>query len=481
MRRTALLIIITAMMVGVSIGQGITTERDGYVSRYASKAPIEVATVIEDDRMRRVVRLTSFEQIPSLIQQRALSVGRVRLPEGNGYAAGSGTYVGDRLVITAKHVIRGGDLRRATVDFGGGPISVVAGVSNKYADQTVLELGGDPGVPAVPIAARPAQIGDVVYGIGYGNGSQFGVWAGRIAKHSSTFPGRLNNTEYLGTSAALNGDSGGATLNAAGELVGTLWGSSTETRQFLNRTGLFGRLRQQCQPGTICPPPSPYQPSYGTPGMNPGQSTVTYPSGVPMGPPSGIAGNATMPVPAPAASSVPGPAPVPPARPQPTVPVATPTQAIALIDVDDLAGRVAGDPRFRGNPGPPGTTGSAGPRGEQGPSGPAGRDGRARGPSADQMRDAVEQIVRQLKADPEFIASVTGPKGDVGPPGSAGPPGPAGPAGQRGPAGRDGTDGSDASIESIDMEELTRRVAERIGGNLVVRLNAVGDKVEVNR
>jgi hypothetical protein len=45
---------------------------------------------------------------------------------------------------------------------------------------------------------------------------------------------------------------------------------------------------------------------------------------------------------------------------------------------------------------------------------------------------ANEAIIRQLRADPQFLEKVRGPKGD---PGLIGPPGPAGPPGEVGPPG----------------------------------------------
>jgi hypothetical protein len=83
----------------------------------------------------------------------------------------------------------------------------------------------------------------------------------------------------------------------------------------------------------------------------------------------------------------------------------------------------------------------------------------------------VESIASTLRRDDEFLAAVRGPKGEPGPTGEPGPPGPKGEPGPPGPASPAGS-----MAAAADLDELSRRVAERIGKNLVVRVGAVDGK-----
>lgn len=88
----------------------------------------------------------------------------------------------------------------------------------------------------------------------------------------------------------------------------------------------------------------------------------------------------------------------------------------------------------------------------------------------------VESIAATLRSDDEFLAAVRGPKGDRGPEGKPGPrgePGPQGEPGLKGPPGPAGPAGQTAAAADIDLDALSRRVAQRIGQNLVVRVGKI--------
>ncbi|MEO1616982.1 MAG: hypothetical protein AAFV88_14090, partial [Planctomycetota bacterium] len=100
----------------------------------------------------------------------------------------------------------------------------------------------------------------------------------------------------------------------------------------------------------------------------------------------------------------------------------------------------------------------------------------------------VDQVAQSLRDDPQFVASLRGPAGPSGPMGpagpagtrgSTGPPGATGPRGKQGPQGEQGArglKGDTGSAAEIDLDEISRRVAERLGENLVVRVGSVEDQ-----
>jgi hypothetical protein len=181
-----------------------------------------------------------------------LATCKVHARDGSG---GSGTLIGPRLVISAKHVFRDGGYENAYVDFGRGRIKIIAAVQNKNADQVILEIEQPAGVSPVKIADAAPRSGETLIGYGYGRGLQrFGSWRARLAGYGSkgSDPGDryMESANTSGESSEL-GDSGGSVFNSRHEYIGTLWGGGNdgfvfvryeETRDFIDRTGLLDRI-----------------------------------------------------------------------------------------------------------------------------------------------------------------------------------------------------------------------------------------------
>lgn len=340
----------------------------------------------------------------------------VRVNAGTSW--GSGVYLGDRIVLTAAHVLRG-EPRYAAVYFpdGKGFSGELKG-SDAQWDQAVIELIREPEHPGVPLAgANPAQ-GDVVYAAGYGRGNTVQLISGRVNGYLTSQPGQPTDWFDLTGGAAQSGSSGGPIFNARGELIGCLWGANPQQRQTVGvatgRTQRFllpwnARLAAvkarlaQCGPSGCAPyrapvpDRSPMIPGSGRP-INPRPSTTSPP----------VAGSP--------------PTTAPPAlRPQ--------------IDLDDLADKVTErimlDPApLVGPPGPAGSEGPAGPAGPVGPVGPAGPAGPA-GSDAELSPEVIAAmtaaIIQTLKNDEQFLAAVTGPQGPPGATPESEPPGAAQP------------------------------------------------------
>jgi len=134
---------------------------------------------------------------------------------------GSGVILSeDGLILTALHVISGvDDVMVALWDGQTAPAQLVG--ADPATDLAVLKIDAE-GLPAADLtsAARP-RAGDVVLAIGNAFGLSHTVTMGIV---SATGRGQLNLTaleDFIQTDAAINaGNSGGALINPAGEVVG---------------------------------------------------------------------------------------------------------------------------------------------------------------------------------------------------------------------------------------------------------------------
>lgn len=323
--------------------------------------------------------LYAQERVPEAVHARADDVVRVRC----GDLLGSGCYLGDRLVLTCGHVAAGTTavctFRRG--DAIGGQFVAV----DREWDQSLIELERLPEAAGVPLAQDNPQVGDVVIAAGYSSG-QLLFRPGRVIGYAMPKAGQPY--DWLRMSNAVQpGDSGGPIFNAAGELIGDVWGSdyrdanSSSTGLMCGRTWRFlgawrDRLRAwhertQCGPGG-CQPWQPWQP------------------GISQRPPAGPTEPA-KPTPPPPLTPIQKPDPSPPPQ--------------SSIDYDLLAAAIAKQmpvPRdgIDGKPGPPGRDGTDG---KPGPPGRDGTDGQPGPPG----RDA------ELPETLFFIRKIDGPTGQV--------------------------------------------------------------------
>lgn len=334
-------------------------------------APISVAS----EPITKLVRLKSNGPIPAAVQEAAKSVCRVRVDgqDGSGYM-GSGTYIGHRTVVTARHVVRGGILTTARAEFGQSQFFAGGWLANKEADQYLLQLKEDPPIRPVPVAQQEPTPGETVYAMGFGH-NKFEIWPARLTSYGSAVSQR-DSGHYTGPHPSRSGDSGGAVVNARGEYVGTIWGgvdrdcvavTYTHTRSFFQRCGLLGRLfgpRVQQEQTTItqfCPggqcqlnPPMQNQPQESLPGPDYFEDPATQPT------PSN--NNCTC----------------------------------VSLSIDEIAAAVEG--RISCEPGP---------QGERGPAGKDGRDGK----DAELTREDIAEIIAAVKEAILKDPSMRGPAG----------------------------------------------------------------------
>lgn len=355
--------------ISIALVIGVACFADEPVTRMT---PIRASEVShwQSGGLDKLVRLTNNGPIPQVIRDAAPSICLVRVKglDGASYQ-GSGTYIGENTVVTAKHVVREGSMPTVVAQFAGRSYQSRSWLGNKQADQFIFQLTETPNVRPVPIAQTPPGNGETVWVMGFGGG-RFDIWPARFSGQGSTTGGPKDTTDYTGPRGAISGDSGGAVLNSKGEYVGTIWGSSgnqtaavsySHTQSFFQRTGLLARLfgRQGftqhqsfsgvisggCAGGVCTPPSMPSVPSQGS-----------------------------YPAPDYYQDPVPDPVPNQPGANPPTTCNCEPCDEKAIADA--VISQIKSDPSMRGPAGQDGIMGMPGLDGERGPAGPAGRDGK---------------------------------------------------------------------------------------------------------
>jgi len=172
----------------------------------------------------------------------------------NGQAAGTGmvlTSSGE--VLTNNHVIRGATQIKAT-DVGNGRTYTAKVVGyDETDDVAVLQLQGASGLQTVTPSSASVSVGDKVVALGNAEGKG-GTPSKAVGKVTGLGRTITASDEDSGTSEQLNGmietnapiqpgDSGGALVNQAGEIVGMNTAASTG----VSTTGFQGQSSQQTQ------------------------------------------------------------------------------------------------------------------------------------------------------------------------------------------------------------------------------------------
>lgn len=190
---------------------------------FSAAAPVAQAQSGESSLGERLLSLFESGQVVS--QTPHPSVARIIVPEGDGFAYGSGTLVDANdtmgLVVTNWHVVSGGR-GQITVRFPDGfesPAQVLK--TDRDWDLAALAIRR-PNVAPVRLSTRVPQPGEVLTIAGYGSGN-YRAMSGPCTQFVS--PGDAFPFEMVELRArARQGDSGGPILNTRGELAGVLFG-----------------------------------------------------------------------------------------------------------------------------------------------------------------------------------------------------------------------------------------------------------------
>lgn len=191
------------------------------------------------------------EELPTAVRQCYHSLVRIHCEPW----AGSGTYLGNRLVLTCEHVLRNGSTT-ITVSFPSGATCQARAVASDAAsDLALLELLESAPAEArgVPLAETAPSVGELIYAAGYGRGGSLMVSPGRISNLEQTTiaydpTSRTQRPRKTAESTGLSepGDSGGAWLTADGRLRGVVWGGREQAHTISATTELCQFLREAC-------------------------------------------------------------------------------------------------------------------------------------------------------------------------------------------------------------------------------------------
>jgi serine peptidase DegS len=199
----------------------------GAESAYARRGPVSYAEAVGHASpsvvniyANRITTLRRAYPVPDPINQRLLGYVTGPLIQRRDQSLGSGViFSADGYVLTNNHVITGADDIQVLLDDGRVAQAQVTG-TDAETDLAVLKIDAK-GLPAIDIAENTAPtVGDVVLAIGNPAGFGKTVTMGIVSATGR----QLNLSAYedfIQTDAAINaGNSGGALINALGELIG---------------------------------------------------------------------------------------------------------------------------------------------------------------------------------------------------------------------------------------------------------------------
>lgn len=293
---------------------------------------------------------------------------------GGEYQIGSGCYIGNQFVLTARHVLRYSASIKCV--FGDQHIGVSDYVYSADCDSAVLLLQTEPGVPAAEIAG--ALSGGKVYLAGFDHGKNFRYFDGEPDGRNwkNQHGARVINIRSEQFQAGLPGNSGGPVFDSQGRLIANLessdWKEDRNETMAVHPETLVRFLRRAGQRypslGGCFGSPSPYL------AQQPAQPRQCQPGTCPPG------------------------------------------TCQVKIDIDALVAKMAKSGKFVGPQGPPGPAGPRGQdgRGTQGPPGNTGPAGPA-GPPSNIDDERIRDIVRDeiAKVPPIYMRRVNGRTGEL--------------------------------------------------------------------
>lgn len=149
------------------------------------------------------------------------SVVFVRVP---GVAIGSGVLIDDRgYILTCEHVVDQAPGSIVDVSFYKEQ-KVVKGTvvwSDKYKDLALIKTNLPYAVPAMRIAKKDSQIGELVLSVGHPFGIKWTVGYGIVSRYTPDSTPKHNGPDFIQHTAMTHpGNSGGPIVNMQGEIVG---------------------------------------------------------------------------------------------------------------------------------------------------------------------------------------------------------------------------------------------------------------------
>ena len=200
-----------------------------FVTSYADAVQVALPSVV-NIYTSRTVQVESHPLLKDPVFKRFLNNNGIRQRDKIERSLGSGVIISSNgYVLTNNHVINEADRIRVLLADGRERLATVIG-SDAPTDLAVLKIDLDNLTPAIFANPKTIRIGDVVLAIGNPYGIGQTVTQG-IVSATGRHGLQINTYEkYIQTDAAINtGNSGGALVNAYGELIGINSGLYSKT------------------------------------------------------------------------------------------------------------------------------------------------------------------------------------------------------------------------------------------------------------
>ncbi len=231
-RLTAAIVAAVILATGAGVGTGWALARV-ISSRYPTQAHVQTVQPIQQSTSSGSANL-DINAITRKVSPAVVDINTViQTASGSAAAAGTGlitTSSGD--VLTNNHVVEGSVSVKVTIQGKSGTYpATVLGV-DPTDDIAVIHINGVSGLPTVTIAdSSTVQVGDTIYALGnaLGLGGAPRVTKGSVTALDQTITASDNGaqaeqlTGMIQSDAEISpGDSGGALVNSAGQVVGVI-------------------------------------------------------------------------------------------------------------------------------------------------------------------------------------------------------------------------------------------------------------------
>ena len=214
----------------LALNQGETPQTaDPFISSYADAVQVALPAVV-NIYTSRTIPAKNHPLLKDPVFKRFLHNNGIRQREKVERSLGSGVIISaDGYVLTNNHVIDEADRIRVLLADGRERLATVIG-SDAPTDLAVLKIDLDNLTPAIFADVTAVRIGDIVLAIGNPYGIGQTVTQG-IVSATGRHGLQINTYEkYIQTDAAINtGNSGGALINAYGQLIGINSGLYSKT------------------------------------------------------------------------------------------------------------------------------------------------------------------------------------------------------------------------------------------------------------
>jgi serine protease DegQ len=216
-RRIAALVVLVVLTAACGSDDGAAGDDDERTTTTTSPPAPDRSTPESPEDTQPVEDL---DLVPRLVRELQPSVVAVLTAEGEGSGV---VYAADGTVVTNNHVVEGADdVRVAFVD--GSRVDAEVQATDPRSDLAVLRVDRDD-LPAARFADRLPAVGELAVAMGNPLGFENSVTAGIISGLHRAIPGSAADNpalvDLVQTDAAISpGNSGGALLDADGEVVG---------------------------------------------------------------------------------------------------------------------------------------------------------------------------------------------------------------------------------------------------------------------